>query len=90
MPIQGDASFFAEIDAEVLRAEKWGKKFASLHEACAVILEEYEEVWEICRQKRGNRDPQYLEKELIQLAAMTLKALRSMENFTGKPEEARS
>ncbi len=68
---------------EVERAKRHGKAFASLHEAYAVILEEVDEVWDITRQKRCLRNELELRKELIQIAAMALKALASMENFIG-------
>lgn len=71
------------IEAELLRAERHGRQFASLHEAYAVILEELDEVWIICKQKRKDRNAEELRKELIQVAAMAVKALKSMENFTG-------
>ena len=71
------------ITAEVVRASQHGASFASLHEAYAVILEEVDEVWEITRQKRCLRDELELRKEFIQIAAMAVKALQSMENFTG-------
>ncbi|HEX7727473.1 MAG TPA: hypothetical protein VF392_00445 [Terracidiphilus sp.] len=72
-----------EMREEVERAKVHGAKFASLHEAYAVILEELDEVWEIARQKRRDRDPVALYKELIQLGAMAVKAIDSMENFVG-------
>lgn len=71
------------IDAEVERAKRHGEKFASLHEAYAVILEELDEVWDITRQKRRERVVLDLRMELIQIAAMAVKALDSMDNFTG-------
>lgn len=74
---------YALIDAEVERARRHGDKFASLHEAYAVILEEVDEVWDITRQKRRERGELELRKEFIQIAAMAVKALASMENFIG-------
>lgn len=72
-----------EIDIELYRAERHGARFASLHEAYAVLLEELDEVWDICRQKRSLRDPAALHKELVQLAAMAVRAIQSLQNFTG-------
>lgn len=72
-----------EIEAEVARAERHGATFASLHEAYAVTLEELDEIWDIARQKRKDRSSVALHREFIQLAAMALKALRSMDNFIG-------
>lgn len=71
------------ISNEVERAKMHGATFASLHEAYAVILEELDEVWDITRMKRRDRDPHEIRKELIQLGAMAIKALESMENFVG-------
>lgn len=76
--------FNDEIEAEVAKAEAHhGPAFATLHEAYAVILEELDEVWDITRQKYKYRNAAALRKEFIQLAAMAIRALRSMDNFTG-------
>ena len=48
-----------------------------------MILEELDEVWDITKQKRKNRSAKELEKELIQIAAMAIKAIHSMKNFVG-------
>jgi NTP pyrophosphatase (non-canonical NTP hydrolase) len=72
-----------EFSAELERASRHGTTFNSLHEAYAVLLEEVDEVWDITRQKRKDRDEAHLRKELIQIGAMALKALQSMHNFTG-------
>lgn len=72
-----------DIDREIYNAKRHGEKFASLHEAYAVILEEVEEVWEITLQKKKDRDPAKLRKELIQVAAMAIKALHTIDDFVG-------
>jgi hypothetical protein len=71
------------IDAEIERSHKHDEVFASLHEAYAVILEELDEVWDITRLKRKNRDSDKLREEFIQIAAMAIKAIHSMDNFVG-------
>jgi hypothetical protein len=76
-------NIYLQIQAEVARAARHGEHFASLHEAYAVMLEEVDEVWDIARQKRRDRDELELRKELIQIAAMVVKALASIENFVG-------
>jgi chaperonin GroEL (HSP60 family) len=77
---------FAEISDELVRAEAHHSPiFNSLHEAYAVIAEEVDELWDITRQKQKNRSRNEIHKELIQIAAMAVKALRSMENFGGQP-----
>lgn len=73
----------AEMVAEMERAKMHGEYFASLHEAYAVILEELDEVWDVTRLKRRDRNEQELRKEFIQLGAMALKAIGSMSNFIG-------
>lgn len=74
---------YALIAAEVNRAKRHGEKFASLHEAWAVCFEELDEIWDETRKKRRDRRVLDLRKEFIQLAAMAVKALESIENFTG-------
>lgn len=74
---------YALVAAEVDRAKRHGEKFASLHEAYAVILEEVDEVWDITRQKRCMRSELELRKEFVQIAAMAMKALASIDNFVG-------
>ncbi len=77
------ATLHADIYAELVRSNRHGNTFESLHEAYAVILEELDEVWDITRQKRRDRSVIELHKELVQLAAMTIKAIQSMDNFVG-------
>ena len=74
-----------QIDDELSRAKVHGVEFASLHEAYAVMLEELDEIWEITRMKRRDRHAETLKHELIQLAAMAIKAIHSMDNLTGGP-----
>jgi hypothetical protein len=76
-------SISLEIEKEVERASKHGVQFASLHEAYAVILEELDEVWDITRLKRKDRNAAELREEFIQIAAMAVKAIGSMDNFVG-------
>lgn len=78
-----DADLVEEIDREVLASDRHEKTFASLHEAYAVILEELDEVWDITKQKRKNRNADELRKEFVQVAAMAIKGVKSMDNFVG-------
>lgn len=71
-----------DIDTELHSARKHGE-FPSLHEAYAVILEELDEVWDITKLKKCQRDKEALRKELIQVAAMAIKAIHSLDNFVG-------
>ena len=77
------AEVIDDLDNELTHSYKWGKKFNSLHEAYAVLLEEVEEVWEITKQKKNERDKEKLYKELIQVAAMAIKSINSLENCVG-------
>ena len=78
-----DYKIIEEVDAEIARSYKHDVKFASLHEAYAVILEELDEVWDITRLKRKIRDKDKLKEEFVQIAAMAIKAINSMDNFVG-------
>ncbi len=71
------------VSDEVERSKMHEEQFASLHEAWAVIFEELDEIWDITRLKRRDRDREKLRTELIQLAAMAIKAIHSMDNFVG-------
>jgi hypothetical protein len=82
-PILPRAEILRAMSSEVDRAKMHGEKFASLHEAYAVILEELDEVWEITRQKRRDRSALEMRKEFVQLGAMAIKALESLDNFIG-------
>ena len=73
----------AAIQFELSRAQNHGKTFLSAHEAYAVLLEEVEVFWEIVRQKRKDRDAGTLREELIQIAAMAVKAILSLDNMIG-------
>lgn len=62
------AAVKSQCDAQVA---KFGG-FYSLHEAMAKMREEFEEVWEICKQKEADRDPVELRKEALQIAACAI------------------
>lgn len=76
-------SLAEEIDTELSSAKRHGESFYSLHEAYGVILEEVDEVWDVAKQKKRNRDRDALRKEFIQIAAMAIKAIHSMDSFVG-------
>jgi NTP pyrophosphatase (non-canonical NTP hydrolase) len=77
------ATLAKDIDDEISRSNKHEVSFASLHEAYAVILEELDEFWDITKQKKKKRNAQELRQELIQVAAMAIKAINSLPNFVG-------
>jgi len=47
--------------------------FNTLHEGMSITREEFEELWDICKQNQKIRDPAKARKEAIQLAAMALR-----------------
>ena len=55
---------------EVIVAQAKHPPLNSLHEAYAVIREEFDEFWEQVKLQSGSRDPQAIIKELLQVAAM--------------------
>ena len=50
----------------------------SFHESYAVILEELDEFWDIVKQRREKRDTTAARKELIQVAAMCMRAIHDL------------
>lgn len=60
---------------EYLSATKKFGSFHSAHEGYAVLKEEVDELWEIVKQKQGNRDPEAMKKEATQVAAMGFRFL---------------
>lgn len=72
-----------DINEELGRASKHGSNFTSMHEAYGVILEELDEVWEITKLKKRDRNAAEIREELIQVAAMAIKAIHSIDNFVG-------
>jgi hypothetical protein len=67
-----------EILNEVTRARRLHQPMNSHHEAYAVILEELDEYWDEVRKKREERDPEAIRKELIQVAAMCVRAVNDV------------
>lgn len=66
------------VEAEVTRAMSLHAPMNSAHEAYAVILEELDEFWEECRKRRSQRDPQNMRMELVQVAAMAVRAIHDL------------
>lgn len=81
--VTAKADFLTAVDAEETAARRHESTFHSLHEAYAIILEEVDELWEITRLKKRNRKPEDIRKELVQIAAMAVKAALSIDNFVG-------
>ena len=66
------------LQAEVRRAESMYPPMHSLMEAASVIREEFEEFWDAVRVKDANRDYENLAEELVQTAAMCMRAYNDL------------
>lgn len=65
---------------EITKADaNHGPKYASYHEAYGVLKEEVDEFWEEVRLKEANRKPENLRHELIQVAAVAIRAARMVD-----------
>jgi hypothetical protein len=64
-----------DVAAEVGRAMELHSPMNSAHEAYSVILEELDEFWEEVRKKREERQPDAMRTELVQIAAMAVRAI---------------
>ena len=82
-----EEQIYSEVAREVERAQALFAPMHSAHEAAAVILEEYEEFWD--EVKRKERDYLSMRKELIQLAAMAIRAILDLRLDDPVPEEGR-
>src|SRR5680860_288545 len=66
---------------ELERANKiYGTGFASPHEGYAVLLEELDELWDEIKKKRPDKDR--MREEAIQVGAMAIKFIASIEKET--------
>jgi hypothetical protein len=78
-----------DVAREVLRAEAKHKPMNSAHEGYAVILEEFEELWdEVCKGGRVPRDPVAMRKEAVEVAAMAVRFIRDVCDGRNKPAPA--
>lgn len=69
----------AELEAEIARANQLHPKpYNSSHEAYAVLQEEVDEFWgEVCK-KSSERSPGAMRAELIQVAAVAMRAIKDL------------
>lgn len=74
---------FCAVRDELARAAKWGP-LHSLHDAYAHILEELDEVWEHVKMKQHKRDLDAARQELVQVAAMAIKAIEVIDSGRGR------
>ncbi len=68
-----------EVGSEVKRAMDLHAPLNSAHEAYAVILEELDEFKEEVFLRREKRSPERMKKELIQTAAMCIRAINDLK-----------
>lgn len=73
----------SDIADEVIRTTEIHGEFASAHECYGVLLEEVDELWDIVKQKQKNRSREALRLELVQIAAMAIKGIESIDKFVG-------
>jgi hypothetical protein len=76
-----DRDFLGDVAAEIAKARAKHGPMNSLHEAYAVILEELDEFWEEVRAWRGSKgdtDRVKARKELVQVAAMAMRAAEDL------------
>ena len=64
----------SEALVEAERAAKTWPRYASAHEAYGVLAEEVDEFWQHVKTKQERRDLRAMRKELIQIAAVALRA----------------
>lgn len=65
-----------DLFSELQKAEEKHFPIHSLHEASAVILEEYEEFWKLVRDQCSSVPEIY--KELLQIAAMCIRTIQDL------------
>lgn len=73
-----DTCILREVEDELSRARATHNNMRSAHEAYSVILEELDEFWEEVRRKRDLRSKHAMRRELIQTAAMCVRAISDL------------
>lgn len=79
------ATFLNDVLVELERAESKHPPMHSAHEAYAVILEELDEFKEEVWKKTKNRDAANMYEELVQTAAMCLRAALNLRLYEARP-----
>ena len=74
-----EQQFLHDVQAEELRASVINTPMHGYHEAYSIILEELDEFWDIVRMKAQLRDAQEARMELVQVAAMCMRAAKDLE-----------
>ncbi len=84
MPQHAPAAVLREVDEELGRAIAKHPPMVNLHEAHSVIWEELVEYFECVRQQNEARDPAQIRHELVQVAAMAIRAIVDVVEKMGK------
>lgn len=79
MPLHSTTDAITAVAAELARAREQHKPLNSAHEAYAVILEELDEFKAEVWKKTRERDLSAMRAELIQLAAMAIRAVEDLK-----------
>lgn len=61
------------IEKELEFARSNYPSFSSAHEGYSILAEEVDELWTHVKVKQKNRDPEEMQKEAIQIAAMAIR-----------------
>lgn len=70
----------SDVVKELQSAIETHSLFTSAHQAYAIILEELDELWDEIKKKKSMRDVKNMRAEAVQVAAMAMKFIMSMEN----------
>lgn len=70
----------ADVCKELQEAMKVNQLFTSPHLGYAIILEELDELWDEVKKKESKRDIKNMRAEAVQVAAMAMKFIMSMDN----------
>ena len=66
---------FQDVLKELHKARDGHRRYNSVHEAYAVLLEEVDEFWDEVKKRRNLRDPNKMRAELVQVAAVAIRAI---------------
>lgn len=77
------AEVIVDVQRLAARAQAKHGAFASAHEAYAVLLEEVEEYWDEVRKRNHDRDMQRMYQELLDVAAVALRAAEQIRAALG-------
>lgn len=77
------AEVIVDVQRRAARAQARHGGFASAHEAYAVLKEEVEEYWAEVKKRDHDRDPQRMYQELLDVAAVALRAAEQLRAALG-------